>query len=87
MGSVIKNYAFYGYANATVDKTALKQVQMADFYNPTGTEVYPEGSPYSAGQPKPLALIVDRSAVWCSPCNYEAKNKLPGKHAQYFPQG
>jgi hypothetical protein len=87
VGSVIKNYAFYGFANATVDKTALKQVQLADFYNPTGDGKYADGSPYGAGNSKPLALVIDRSAVWCEPCNYEAQNELPGKHAQYSPKG
>jgi hypothetical protein len=87
VGSVIKNYAFYGYGDATVDKTALKQVQLADFYNPTGDGVYPDGSQYGAGKKKPLALVIDRSAVWCNPCNYEAQNELPGKRTMYGPMG
>jgi hypothetical protein len=87
VGSVIKNYAFYGFAKATLDKTALKQVTLGDFYNPDGASKYADGSPYGAGNAKPLALVIDRSAVWCEPCNWEAQNELPGKHTQYSPKG
>lgn len=49
--------------------------------------VFPEGSPWGAGNPKPRALSVGQSAVWCGPCNQEAKTILPGKYQKYQPLG
>lgn len=87
IGSVIPNFQFYGFPRANVDHSQMVLIELADFYNPTGTEVYPEGSPFGAGTPKPLAVVLDRSAVWCGPCNEEAKSMIPAKRAQYAPQG
>jgi hypothetical protein len=87
IGSAIPNYQFLGFPRANVDRTVLVNMQLADFYNPTGTGVYPEGSPYGAGTAKPIALAIDRAAVWCGPCNQEAKADLPGLHQSYFPKG
>lgn len=49
--------------------------------------VFPALSHYGAGQPKPRALSVGQSAVWCGPCNAEAKLVLPGKAKAYLPKG
>lgn len=49
--------------------------------------VFPEGSPWGAGTPKPRALSVGQSAVWCGPCNQEAKSIFPAKVAKYAPMG
>lgn len=49
--------------------------------------LFPEGSFWGAGQPKPRALSVGQSAVWCGPCNMEAKSILPGEYAKYKPLG
>lgn len=87
IGSVIPNYQFQGYPRASLSMKTQEMVQMSDFYNPTGTEVYPEGSPYGAGTPKPLALIIDRSAVWCPPCQQEAATEIPKHRARTAPQG
>jgi hypothetical protein len=35
------------------------------------------------GQPKPLAMVIDMSARWCSVCQDEAKNVLPPKIKKY----
>lgn len=86
IGSVIPNYQFLGFPRAQVSR-ALKTIALNDFYNPTGTEVYGAGSPYGAGTKKPKALLLIRSAVWCGPCNQEAAQVFPGKHAKYFPDG
>jgi hypothetical protein len=85
-GSVVPNYQFYGYPRASLDKTVLQRIELAHFYNPTGTEVYPDGSPYGAGTPKPLALVLDRSAIWCGPCNTEAKVDIPANRLKYAPK-
>lgn len=85
--SIIPNLDFAGFPNAMADTEGLKVIQLADFYNPTGTDVFPEGSPYGAGEPKPKALLLVVSSVWCGPCNEEADLILPGKYAKYQPIG
>jgi hypothetical protein len=87
VGSVVANYQFVGFANAMENSGGMQAIQLADFYNPTGTDLFPEGSPYGSGTPKPKALLIDVSSVWCGPCNYEADQVLPGLYAQYQPQG
>lgn len=86
-GSIIANYEFMGFPDPMANNTELVRIQLADFYNPTGTDVYPEGSPYGAGKPKPKALLIDVASVWCGPCNEEAKSVLPVKHAELQPLG
>ncbi|GEM_PF-2866216 len=86
IGSVIPNYQFLGFPRANVSKV-LKTIALNDFHNPTGTEVFGVGSPYGAGTKKPKALLLIRSAVWCGPCNFEAKNEFPMRHVKYFPDG
>jgi hypothetical protein len=61
-------------------------VQLADFYNPTGEEKFPAGSPYGEG-PKPRALLVNVSALWCAPCKEEARSTLPARYAELGPLG
>jgi thiol-disulfide isomerase/thioredoxin len=87
VGSILPNYQFIGYPNALADSSALQTIQFADFYNPTGTDVYPEGSPYGAGTPKPKALMLQFAAGWCGPCNYEADQILPDLLTKYKPMG
>jgi hypothetical protein len=85
-GSVLANYSFVGYVDPVdqIAQAAPRQIiQLADFYNPTGVEVYGEGSPFPVGQPRPLALVIDMSARWCSVCQDEAKNVLPAKVTKY----
>lgn len=87
--STAPNLEFYGFPNYMADSDLLnmKVMQLADFYNPTGTGVFPDDSPYGAGEPKPKALLVIVSAVWCAPCNIEADTILPEKYAEYQPKG
>jgi len=87
IGSTITNYKFIGFANAMVLNTAMQEIRMSDFYNPTGTDTFPEGSPYGSNAPKPKAMLIDVASVWCGPCNYEAANVLPGQHIKYKPLG
>ncbi|WP_437936114.1 TlpA family protein disulfide reductase [Sorangium sp. So ce341] len=86
-GRVIANYQFVGYANAAEHKDTMQPIQLADFYNPTGEEVFPEGSPYGAGEPKPKVLLIDVSSVWCGPCKIEAESVLPRLYEKYQPLG
>ncbi|MSP24919.1 MAG: redoxin domain-containing protein [Myxococcales bacterium] len=44
--------------------------------------MFGEQSPWK-GQPKPRALSLGISAVWCGPCNQEAKSILPGQYTKY----
>lgn len=83
VGSVIHNYKFFGYPRAGDDKSTIREIVLADFHNPTGDETWPAGSPYGEGLPKPKALILDRSAVWCPPCQYEASEVIPQVRTQY----
>ena len=88
VGSVIENFKFVGYVNAMNNPTGqLQIVQMADVYNPTGNEVYGEGTAFVAGSPKPKALLISVASVWCGPCNYEADAILPGLYEKYKPMG
>lgn len=86
-GSIIANYDFIGFADSMKVSNALQGISLADFYNPTGKDVYPEGSPHGAGQPKPKVLLLDVPSVWCPPCNYEAGTILPPLHTKYKPKG
>ncbi|WP_437632106.1 TlpA family protein disulfide reductase [Sorangium sp. So ce854] len=86
-GRVIANYQFIGYANADENNDTMQPIQLADFYNPTGTEVFPEGSQYGAGEPKPKVLLIDVSSVWCGPCKIEAESVLPRLYDKYQPLG
>jgi hypothetical protein len=66
-GSVLPNYGFVGYVDpaAQIAAAAPRQIiWLAEFYNPTGFEVYGAGSVFPAGTPKPLALLIDMSARW-----------------------
>lgn len=83
-GSVIANYKFVGYVNAMVSQT-LAEIQLAEFYNPTGDGLYEEGGIFPVGQAKPKALLIDIASVWCGPCNYEADQVLPGLYTKYKP--
>lgn len=87
VGSVIANYKFVGYPSPDTDKKTPLEIQLADFYNPTGDGVYPEGSPMGAGNAKPKALMISVASVWCGPCNYESDSVLPGEYAHYNPMG
>ncbi len=88
-GSVITNFVLSGFPDpsASADPAALVPITLGDFYNPTGVEVYPAGSVHGEGKPKPKALLIDIGAVWCTPCQYEAKVILPKLYEQYQPLG
>lgn len=86
-GSIIANYKFVGYANSLKVNNALQQIELAEFYNPTGDALYEEGTVFEVGTPKPKALLIDVASVWCGPCNYEAGNILPDLYAKYKPMG
>ena len=86
-GSIVDNFSFTGYADPSVDTAALVPIALADFYNETGDDVYPEGSPHGAGNPKPRALLIDVGSSWCGPCQQEASSVLPGKYAELAPRG
>lgn len=61
-GDVMKNFKFYGYPRG--DKSqGLQPVSLADYYDPGG---------------KNFRLIhIQAAAVWCGPCNQEAKSAAP----------
>jgi len=86
-GSVVENYKFDGYANSQKVSNSLQQIELADFYNPTGNATYDASSPFPVGSPKPTIILIDVASVWCGPCNQEAGTVLPKKHALYAPCG
>jgi hypothetical protein len=86
-GSVIQNYGFPGFANPVRLPKELVTIRLSDFYNPTGDGLYPAGGPFPEGQPKPRALLIVMSAVWCQPCQFEAAKTLPSMHEQFTPGG
>lgn len=88
-GEVIGNAAFEtSFVDSEADpKQPAVEVRLSDFYNPTGDEVYPEGTPFEAGTPKPKLLLVAMAARWCLPCRKEAEETLPEKYAELAPKG
>jgi hypothetical protein len=86
-GSVIQNFKFVGFPDPSEDRSETFELQLADFYNPTGDGVFPEGSVLGAGEPKPKGLLVNIGAVWCQPCQYEADVILPGHYEEVNAEG
>ncbi len=86
-GATIRDYRFQGWVDPSADSTEFVTISLADFYNPTGDGLYPEGSPYGAGTPLPKALFIDISSSWCGPCQVEASETLPDKYAELGPKG
>jgi hypothetical protein len=86
-GSTLQNVVFEGFARPEIDATTSGPISLCDFHNPTGASVYPEASPYGAGNPKPRGLLLHVAGIWDSPGSYEAKNVLPAKYAAYEPLG
>ncbi len=74
-GNIMKNFKFYGFPKG--DKSqGLQQVSLADYYDP---------------QTKNYRLIhIQAAAVWCGPCNAEAKaaatlaSELKGKKVAWL---
>jgi hypothetical protein len=96
VGSVIPNFTFIGYVNAVEKNDAMQYISMSDFYNPHAGDpsyapaspaeddrLYPPGSQYGEGKTKPTVLSIDIGAVWCGPCNIEAKCVLPVHSKNY----
>jgi len=97
VGSVVANYDFIGYGDATATTATMQALSLADFYNPHAHDssyqpaageqddrLFPADSGFaSAGKPKPTVLLVDIASVWCGPCNDEAGTILPMKHDLY----
>lgn len=97
-GGIIRDYEFPGFPNAAKDRENLTTIRFADFYNPNADDpapfdppnddrLFPPGSPYGEGTPKPRALVVAIGSVWCGPCNQEAKSLLPVHRTKYKPCG
>jgi hypothetical protein len=86
-GDTIPNFELAGFPDASVDNSTLVSIKLEHFYNPTGSDVFPAGSPYGAGTPKPKALLFNIAATWAAPCNNEAATVLPPKYETYAPAG
>ncbi len=99
-GTVIPNFRFQGFVDGKAQSATTQIITLSDFYNPhlgdptyqpaspdADDRLFPPGSPYGAGTPKPKALVIDIASVWCAPCNEEAKNLLNGLYARYKPCG
>lgn len=88
-GDILKGYEFEGYVDPSqgIGDARRKTISMCELYNPTGDETFGPGSPFGEGTPKPRALMLNLSAVWCLPCRDEAANVLPKEYAHYGPQG
>ena len=99
-GDVVKDFEFQGFPDPLAGSADLVTIRLSDFYNPhvddasympadpsVDDRLYPKGSPYGAGKPKPRALAVNVGAIWCGPCNFEAKSELPARYTKYKPLG
>ena len=100
VGSVVANYHFVGFANSVMDSADMQGIALSVFYNPHANDttyqpkspaeddrLYPPGSIYGEGTPKPTALLLDVSAVWCPPCNAESLSTLPAQFLNLHSQG
>jgi hypothetical protein len=99
-GSIVAHYKLNGFQNAQIDHSATQPIQLADFYNPHADDpgyapanaaqddrLFPPGSSYGGGTPKPKALSITISSLWCGACKNEAKTVLPAKYLKYKPLG
>ena len=99
-GSIVARYQFTGYKNAMAQSGFTQTIELADFYNPHADDpsyspadptqddrLFPVDSLYGSQAPKPKALSISVSSMWCGPCKKEAKLVLPGKHLRYKPLG
>jgi hypothetical protein len=101
-GSTLPDWDFEGFPDPALahDANAMQTIHLADFFDPHADDtsyapvdaahddrLFPPGSPYGAGKPKPKALLLDISSVWCPSCSQESKLVLPAKHAKYRPCG
>ena len=96
----VANYKLEGFTNAQVERGATQPIQLSDFYNPHADDptyapaapsqddrLFPPGSTYGGGTPRPKALSISVASLWCGPCKNEAKTVLPAKHLKYKPLG
>ena len=99
-GSVVAHYQLHGFENAQINHATTQPIQLADFYNPHADDptyapatpaqddrLFPPGSIYGSGSPKPKALSIAISSLWCGACKMEAKMVLPARHLEYKPLG
>jgi hypothetical protein len=86
-GEIIPNFEFLGFADPSTSTEEARAIELADFWNPTGEDVFPEDSIYGAGNPKPTVIVLVVSAVWCGPCQVESATILPAENAKYGPKG
>lgn len=88
-GNILKGYLFEGYVDPSqgIGESRRKEINMCSFYDPTGDGEWGPGSPFEEGSPKPKAIMLNLSAVWCQPCREEASNVLPKEYALYGPEG
>lgn len=81
-GQVIPDIEFFGFYDYMNLGGQITPIALSDFYNPTGTETFPEGHPF-AGRAKPRIMVMIVSASWCGPCQAEAANDIPEKRGEY----
>ena len=79
IGTVIQNFKFVGFRNPTAsgyvaDATTIETIELSEFYNPDSD---PE---------KPLVLLINASARWCSVCQQEAQTSM-GHYEYWNPKG
>jgi hypothetical protein len=99
-GTIVARYQLTGFQNAQVNHSAMQPISLADFYNPHADDpayapanpgqddrLFPAGSAFGSGAPKPRALSINVSSLWCGACKSEAKSVLPAKHLKYKPLG
>lgn len=86
-GQIIQDFEFSGFPDPDAERSTLVTLRLGDFYNPTGDGTFDEGSPLGSGKAKPRALAIVLGAVWCSPCQEEARQDLPDQHERLTPIG
>lgn len=79
VGAVVQNFKFTGFVNPlasgyVADANTITTISLADYYNP-------DGDPS-----RPVALMVNASALWCSVCQQEAKLSM-NHYGHWKPKG
>ncbi len=86
-GEIIPDFELVGFVDPSASLTRMIPIRLSDFHNATGSDVYPPGSPFEVGAPRPRALLVQFGAIWSADARAEAGAILGALHARTRQRG